>query len=176
MIKRLIFVVESDQQSKTDQMYIQKHIKKRGLLNHNLDSKYIFLGGKAKYKDKKVLKEINKYIQDIRKFNPDAECIVIYCIDLDKHHIIKEQKKLNDEIIDYCNANGYKFIWFLEDIESVYLGKPVENKSKIKEAKIFARKPDLDVGDSKFRATTISGKNKSNIENIFKEIEKSMNE
>ncbi len=43
---------------------------------------------------------------------------------------------LND-VRQYCRSMNYEFVWFCKDIESVYLGRSVEDKQKKKESAIF---------------------------------------
>lgn len=50
----------------------------------------------------------------------------------------------------YCEENGYGFVWFCRDIEQVYIGKQVEKSKKQKEAATFkAKKLIMDVNADK---------------------------
>ena len=68
-------------------------------------------------------------------------------IDLDSPTTNIEQKILNKDIFEYCNAKRYHLVWFNKTIENVFLGKVIK-KDKEKEADDFLRKnkiKDIDI-------------------------------
>ena len=46
---------------------------------------------------------------------------------------------INHDIVNYCNKNNFKLIWFKFDIENVFLGKTINQSMKTIEAKKYSR-------------------------------------
>jgi hypothetical protein len=134
MSKQIIFCVETNKKSDTDWKYIFETIN--WFYEKNNDIKYtpIYMGSIAKYNSPKVTKEIK---EKTRMYF--GETHVVYCADVDSIGSDSYQLKIHEELKDYCNKNNYSFIWFNEDIESVYLGKKVANKEKVKESVRFTK-------------------------------------
>ena len=124
---QLIFILETDNKSQSDFMYINSTIHKfYKIEGHKVTP--IFTGGKGNYN--KVESQIKKY-----KGKYSGNSIVYICYDVDNQ--IKPTYKLNDEIEKYACTKGYKTIWFNEDIEQAYIKTSIPDNKKTKRAKEF---------------------------------------
>ena len=151
MSNHLIFCVESNKKAITDYIYIKHTIGHFYPFYNRADTKFsvVYMDGKGNYSKPKVARQIEKYANHYRVTNPDGRNIVIYCFDCDDYDIKHEDKAFLVEAHDYCNRNGYRFVWFCKEVESVYLGKRVSDNEKVKEANAFARKKGIESIDGK---------------------------
>lgn len=136
---QLIIIAETKTITGSDYKYIKEFIKENyGIRGNKLSP--IPLNGKQNYHKKERI--INQYIDSY-----PSESIVIMFIDLDSPTTNIEQKILNKDIFEYCNAKRYHLVWFNKTIENVFLGKVIK-KDKEKEADDFLRKnkiKDIDI-------------------------------
>ena len=153
---QLIFIVEANNDSQSDYLYISETVKKYyNVLGHKLTP--VYLEGKGNYNKKKKKEEINK---NIAKY--DGPTHVFMCYDIDNQN--KPTYSLNPLIEKYAEDNGYELIWFYEDIEQVYLGESVSNNVKTLKAKQFVAHKLIDgVQIISLNQTTKSRKKSSNI-------------
>lgn len=153
---QLIFIVEANNDSQSDYLYISETVKKYyNVLGHKLTP--VYLEGKGNYNKKKKREEINK---NIAKY--DGPTHVFMCYDIDNQN--KPSYSLNPLIEKYAEENGYELIWFYEDIEQVYLGESVSNNVKTLKAKQFVAHKKIDeVQVVNLNQTTTSRKKSSNI-------------
>lgn len=95
----------------------------------------VYMNGKGNYKNKeKDIRSLSKQYQSAGKGNQSK---VMLCFDCDEYEKdMYDQQFLND-VRQYCRSMNYEFVWFCKDIESVYLGRSVEDKQKKKESAIF---------------------------------------
>ncbi len=136
---QLIFVVESDKKSKSDWIYIKDTIDyfyRYDLAHVKLSP--VYMHGKGNYKTRE--KEIKKLVSQYASVTKANESKVIYCFDCDDYDIKKEDADFLREAQQYCEGNGYDFVWFCKDIERVYVGRKVEDSQKTKEAALFKKK------------------------------------
>lgn len=153
---QVIFVVETNKIKKTDDRYLIKLVEAVYEASRNdIKFRYAHMGGKTKYNRECVLKEIKSYI----KQNKDGINHVIYCFDTDRIDINPEEVKKLQTYENYCKDNGYHFVWFCYDIETVFLGHSVPDSEKEKESKNFGRK---DFTLTKTMIKRISESNKEN--------------
>lgn len=91
-----------------------------------------------------------------------------YCVDLDRYDSDRNDSNFLKEIELYCREKGYHLIWFCRDIESVYIGKKVEDKKKEDTALRFARKNLISEVDVE---KLISSSYRKGASNILKELD-----
>lgn len=96
-----------------------------------------------------------------------GETVVIYFIDVDDYDVNHETHKLFDEIVNYCDLNKYEFVYFMSDVEDVFLGIQVSDDEKVKKAEEFARKKTIESVSEKNLRTDIRRKHCSNILNVL---------
>ena len=97
--------------------------------------------------------------------NVSHQSKVIYCFDCDNFDTNAEDENFLKNAKQYCEENGYEFVWFCKDIERVYLGRKIDDSQKTKEAAAFkARK--LIAGVDKNRLSIASYRDNTN--NILK--------
>lgn len=135
MSRQILLCVETNKTARTDYKYINEAIKKYYINDRKITYKPIFLESKTKYNAKDKVKEIN---DAIKKY--PGETTVIYFIDVDDYDVSSETKALFDNIKKYCEANGYEFVFFKNNIEDVFLGNSVGDGDKVKKAEEFTRK------------------------------------
>lgn len=135
--KQIIFVVETNEKKKTDDIYINKFIRSYyDLSNNDITIKFVHMCGKTNYKNKTVVTKINKLINQ----NSKGENIVIYCFDTDRIDKEIDDLKFLKEVEEYCKNNLYDLIWFCYEIENVFLGKTISDENKVVEAVKYQRK------------------------------------
>lgn len=127
---QLILVVESKKSAKTDSQYIRKLIMKlfdKTISDKDIKLSDVFMCGKSNYNKRSTIKQIN----DWKKYNAKGINYIIYFFDTDNVSDPTWMKKLSDEVIPFCSANKYEFVWFSYDIEDVFLQKQIEDKKKL---------------------------------------------
>jgi len=93
----------------------------------------------------------------------------IFCFDCDNYDISQEDADFLATAKQYCAENGYDFVWFCKDVESVYLGKKVDDKQKGTEAAWFkARRLIAEVDKNRLSI----GNYRANTSNILTVIDK----
>lgn len=140
-VKQIIFVVETNKQNSSDDRYIKKLIDLRYSLNNDTKIRYVHMDGKEKYRQGRVINEIDKH----RKNNKNGENHVIYCFDTDNMRASPEEKNSFMHKKDYCYKNLYDLIWFNTTIEFVILNKDVHDKNKKDESIKFLKSDDIKV-------------------------------
>lgn len=140
---QLIFVVETNKKSKSDWMYIKNTIDRFYKYDPaHVKLSTVYMAGKTNYAKKE--KEIKNMISQYNIAASNNMSHVIYCFDCDDYDINPEDKGFLKRTQEFCNENGYEHAWFCKDIESVYLGKKVEDGDKTKEAVRFVSKKLID--------------------------------
>lgn len=67
---------------------------------------------------------------------------MIYCLDAD---IDKTgSAAINPDIVSYCKQNGYQLVWFNSDVEDVFLGHTVDDKTKVRESVNFVKQNKIE--------------------------------
>lgn len=155
-----IFLVETNKNNKSDEMYIKSLLNKRyDYLGSKL--KFIYLDGKGNYNKKE------KEIKNLKsKYNGKTK--VFMCIDLDRTDKQPYNLELNNEIMKYCRKNDFEFIWFNENIEQVFLGRSVDATCKKTEATGFFTSKKIDYMEVKnLKVREWNRKGTSNIVDVF---------
>ena len=136
MACQIILIVEADEQSRTDFIYINSILREYYKIHLRNDIKIskVFMGGKSHYNQKKILQEIRKYIKD---YSHIGDSHVVYCFDTDRFESKPEDKKLLEDEEVFCNTNEYDFVWFCHDIEEVFWGKSVPKNEKVSKVKKY---------------------------------------
>ncbi len=166
---QIVLVMETDEKSRTDYIYIRSILEKYYNLSQLRDVKIspVFMGGKGNYNKKKVINAINSYKRQYKKI---GESYVIYCFDTDKYESNPLDQKLLIEEERYCKDNGYEFVWFCHDVEEVFLGRSVAASEKVAEAKKYITNKMVEkVSMANLKAEKMS-KQKSNVVLVLEEI------
>lgn len=162
---QLIFVVETNKECKSDCVYIKNTISRfYDYNNGHIKLSYIYMNGKGNYK------RMEPTIEKIKKQYNTSEhrkSVVIYCFDCDDYNNDSENRKFIDDAKSYCYSKGFEFVWFYNDIESVYLGKKISNHGKKKAAKSFQTKKQIMMVDKNNLSASNFSNNSSNILNIL---------
>ena len=134
---QLVFVVETDERSRTDYIYINSVLEElyHVRMANNVKLSTVFMGGKRNYNKRKVISRIEALCKGYRN---NGETKVIYCFDTDKYDTDPQDKRILNEEENYCRTNGYEFVWFCHDIEEVFVGVSVEDNEKVNRAKQYA--------------------------------------
>lgn len=135
---QLIFCVETNQNSNTDWIYIKELIDYYYIITNEISLKQVYMGTKSKYKSNKVKNDIAR---KIKQFSGDTT--VIYCIDTDEINSKPKDLKDFNEINEFCDKNGYRLIWFCENVEDAFWGQKVADSDKVKKAAEFRRKKQI---------------------------------
>ena len=163
---QLIIVVEANKKCKSDWIYIKDTID-RFYRYEQAHVKFspVYMDGKGNYKRKQ--REVSELISQYAAASKTNQSEVLYCFDCDDYDVKSEDLDFLKSAQQYCNEQEYDFIWFCKDIESVYLGRKVDDGQKKKESSIFkAKKMIKDVDERKLLASTYRT-NTSNIMNIL---------
>lgn len=165
--RHLIFCIESTDKNPIDKYYIDALIKNYYIIVENKIS-FIGLGGKYRYNNPKITKEIyrlRKAASDISKL----EVKVIYCLDKDANSSDPQDRDFINQVTEYCMDNGYDIIWFVRTIEEVMIGKVTNQKEKHSSAIDFVRKKkaaQLNVSNLNC-SDNVNAKKKSNIVTVI---------
>lgn len=136
---QLIFVVETNDKCKSDWIYIKDTIERFFYYDQTMVKlSPVYMNGKGNYKGKE--KQITRLIDQYRVTQKENRSVVIYCFDCDDYDKKPEDMRFLQEVQRYCEEKHYEMIWFCKDIESVYLGRKVEDSKKQKEAAQFKSK------------------------------------
>ncbi len=161
---QLIFVVESDNKSQSDFMYIKSAINyfySIGQSNYKLSP--VYMGGKGNYDSNSVKGRIEKCMRDYGATSLNNKSVVFYCLDCDNYNTNQVDHAFFDSVQQYCNSNDYKLIWFCKDIEHVFLGKQVDTNKKVSESIRFMKNGVINKVDSKLLYSTDYKDRHSNI-------------
>lgn len=169
---QLIICVETNEESKSDWMYINETIKFFYKIdNSRIKLSPVYMRGKGNYASSRVKKEIESKIkQFMAGSKEESKTIVLYAFDTDDFKSKPEDIVFLEEVRKYTSSKGYKLVWFCKDIEQVYLGRQIENHEKTKEAiRFVSNKKIKSLVTSKFRASKMN-EGKSNIIAILDEV------
>ena len=95
------------------------------------------------------------------------QSVVIYCFDCDDYDSNQRDSEFLDEVKEYCEDNGYRFVWFCKDIEQVYLNKKVADKEKKSVSFSFKEKKLIESVDCSKLLVDAYRSNTSNIMRIL---------
>lgn len=85
---------------------------------------------------------------------------VIYFIDTDDISDgpnANENRMIDQEIMSFCNNNGFEFVWFHEVIEQVFVGRRVSKKEKKTVAERFSSEDAKRITRSKLCCVNYNG-------------------
>lgn len=133
---QLLFCVETDDDSKTDWVYIKETLDHYYRLNNEVSLKPVYMSGKGNYKKGSTIREIRKRTNG---FRGNGKTVVIYCIDTDDIFADPDRVKEFEEIQNYCGDRKYEFSWFCRDVEEVYWGQQVPASEKVQRSKQFRK-------------------------------------
>ena len=163
---QLIFVIETNKETKSDWIYIKdtiEHFYTYERTQVKMSPVYMDGKGKYRYREKQVRRLISQY-HDMAVNNRSK---VLYCFDCDDYDSDPNDLKFLTDARKYCDNNGFEFVWFCKDIERVYIGKKVEDSRKKIEANTFRAKKLINNVDAKMLAVTAYRNNTSNIMNVL---------
>lgn len=166
---QLILCVEANSQSKSDYIYIKETIDY--FYEYGLDVKIspVYMNGKGNYNSRKIMKKINELIS---QYKGNGLSQVIYFIDVDHYLNDPQDQSFLKEIESFCSQNKYNLVWFVKDIEDVYLGQTIKDNHKIKYASLFkAKKQIKDINTSMISSYT----KRANSSNILKVLDQYLN-
>ena len=128
---QIILVMETDEKSKSDYIYINSVLTEWYNIRMRNDIKItpIYMGGKGNFK--RIIRKIESHQ---KAYAHTGKSQVVYCFDTDRYETEPEAKNLLCEEKKYCDDKGFDFVWFCHDIEEVFLGRSVPKSEKIKEA------------------------------------------
>ncbi len=165
---QVIFVVETNSKCMSDWIYIKNTINRfYNYDGNNVKLSPIYMNGKGNYKTTKIKKEIGVYISQYTSCSKEHQSKVIYCFDCDDYDFKPEDSKFLEEARDYCNTQGYDFVWFCKDIECVYLGNRIDRKEKKSQSTAFQRRKGINQVDFKKLQGERYQNNTSNILNVL---------
>ena len=162
MSKQILMCVETNKQSDTDTVYISCTLSHYYEESRKISRKTVHLGSKTKYCDRAIQKEIAKF----QKGFP-GETAVIYFIDTDEYTVKPEDKKLLEDIKDYCSRQEYDLVLFTKDIEDVFWGNQCADTEKIKKATQFRMKNMIDSISEASLSSKIITRHQSNILSVL---------
>ena len=163
---QLLFVVETNEQSKSDYIYIKSvldTVYNCRILN-DVKLSPVYMRGKGNYKQNRITKQIES-LQN--KYKKVGNTKVIYCIDTDQFDKKTDDKRILNEIEFFCKKNGYDFVWFCHDVEEVFLGHSVPSCDKTKCANIYASRNGISRINKDYLKSEIRVKQKSNLINVL---------
>ncbi len=164
MRRQVLFCVETNKRANTDYRYILSTIDRYyDTSDRQVSYKPIFLESKTKYKDRGKIKEINSFVKNFK-----GNTAVVYCIDFDDSDRNPETRQLFQSIREFCDSQGYEFVFFNRDVEDVFWGETVNDKDKVAKADQFVRKKMIDViEESILRDETEKKRHYSNLLNVL---------
>ena len=148
MNNRLLFCIESNHQAETDYQYIRETILYFYINDSKTSYRPLFMKTKTRYKSPATIKAINAFCNHSEK----AKTHVIYFIDVDNCNASPEDKKLLNDIQEFCTSNDFELVLFCRDIEDVYWGKQISDSEKVKMAESFKKQKKISsVSESNLR-------------------------
>lgn len=165
-VLNVIFVLETNDDGKTDSIYLSTVLNKYFLLKNiqydDVNTQTLYMEGKKNYNKPKLRNRIKNLISMYKSYgNPT---VVIYFFDTDS--IEKEYKpgSFFHNVQTYCKENGYELVWFCKNAENVFLDKEPETlNDKLGAAKEFDRSGGINKIDEYKLSKSVIGYGYSNI-------------
>lgn len=159
---QLIFVMETNKQTKSDWIYIKETIDRF----YEYDDAHVkfsdvYMDGRGNYAKKK--KEVESKIAQYKISNKQGFSKVIYCFDCDECDTRQEDKIFIQKVTEYCEENKYDFVWFYKDVEQTYVGQKVPDNQKKKVSAEFKKRKKIEYVNEKALMQARYKKNTSNI-------------
>ena len=95
----------------------------------------VYMDGRGNYEKKE--KDVQNLISQYKAASKKNQSRVIYCFDCDNFDTNAEDENFLKNAKQYCEENGYGFVWFCRDIEQVYIGKQVEKSMDVNADKLL---------------------------------------
>lgn len=147
---QLIFVVETSEDDKADNIYIRSVIDKYfSFLNDKYDGETntltYCLKGKQHFNDKKTLYFIKNKTKMFSDYNEGALTVVIYFMDTDSTETEYKKGSFFSNVQEFCKEHNFELVWFCKNVENVFLNKEADQvKNKTEAAKLFATSNGID--------------------------------
>jgi|AntRauTorckE6833_2_1112554.scaffolds.fasta_scaffold03930_5 hypothetical protein len=139
---QLIFCVESTEKAAIDSKYINQVINQYYNVGENKIS-YVYMSGKFNYNHSKILKKINKFVNDY-KVTGNGESYVIYVFDKDLNTQDHRDTQFENNVKKYCKEQIHQLIWFIKTVEDVMWGSKVGKKEKKQKALQFISRHQIE--------------------------------
>jgi K+ transporter len=133
---QFILCVETNKIDLSDKIYVNAildYVYKLNISNKHKKT-YVYLGSKYNYNNRSILKEIRSNEQKY-----PGRSILIYFFDKDKFTSNPRDLRFIKEIEEYTSKVNCEVVWFVKDIENVFLGKSVSDKNKVDESIRFKK-------------------------------------
>lgn len=162
MAFQIVFVVESDERSRSDIIYIRSVLDKLYNFRSRSDVKVseVFMKGKGNYNKKKITNAVKA---QIKGYQINGETHVIYCFDTDKYDSDPIDTKILKEEEKFCRDNGYEFVWFCHDVEEVFLGHSVPRSEKTNWARKYSANDWIEIVKLDNLKSNVMAKGRSNL-------------
>ena len=138
---RLLFVVETSGDQKSDVLYLNHFIQRFYLYQNSVYDQVshdmIYMDGKHNYNAERLIDRIENERKMFRSLGGDAICI--YVVDTDSEGDAFEKGSYFDNLRSFCEKRGYELAWMCRNIEEVFLGKEVHSK-KTATAKAYVKR------------------------------------
>lgn len=163
---QLLFVVETNEKSKSDYIYIKSIVDYvyNGRMLNDVKFSPVYMRGKGNYNQRRVTNQIASLCKQYKSIGITK---VIYCVDTDQFDKDPEDEKILEDIETYCKKNEYDFVWFCHDIEEVFLGHSIPKSDKTECAKRYAARNGIDSVDIGNLMSKKMAKKKSNLINVL---------
>lgn len=139
-----IFIVDADNKSKSDFIYISKYLRHFFTIGKQDVIRSVCLGGKGNYKKNSKKNEIKTIVEKFKSFKRDDDRVVVFCcVDIDdvsRTGNAHENRVYAKTIQNYCCDKNWEFVWFHETIEEVFWGRRVSDKEKCRVAHSLTEK------------------------------------
>lgn len=165
---QLIFTVETNKKCKSDWIYIKETIDRFFTYDTaQVKLSTVYLNGKGNYRNKE--KEISLLESQYRSTSKNNYSKVIMCFDCDDYDVKPEDIDFINNAKQYCLEKGRDFVWFCKDVESVYIGKKVQDDQKKNEAAKFKAKKQINLVEKNRLKSNKYIQNTSNIVDVLRE-------
>ena len=157
---QLILVMETDEKSRSDYIYINSVLTEWYNIRMRNDIKItpVYMGGKGNFK--RVIRKIENHQ---KAYARTGKTRVVYCFDTDCYETEPGAKNLLCEEKKYCVDKGFDFVWFCHDIEEVFLGSSVPKSEKTKEAIRYSKNQGIRELKKGLFQSEVVAKGKSNL-------------
>lgn len=113
-ILQLIFVMETSDSDKSDNIYISKLLEEFYTFD-NVVIQRLYMGGKRNYKNQKILKDIKSYTNMHKAIN-NGSTTVIYFVDTDCEEECFKSGSFFYNLKSFIDNKGFELVWFAKNI------------------------------------------------------------
>lgn len=166
----LIFCTETEKSANIDTLYIKGLLDIIYSIGNNVKLDFINLNGKTNYNSNSILRKIKSVRNNYQKVNPSTKSYIIYLIDTDEYFTDPNEKRIFENIDQFCKESKYELIWFCRTIEETIWKTKIERNQKLKYAVRFDRnKSTMKININDISSKSINIK-KSNFKNVLDKI------